>query len=93
MGAPSMQDACARAGILPAIGFHVLRHTHASILAMRGVPTAVIARQLGHCDTRMTERHYAHLAPNYVADTIRAHFPTLGIAGEGTVTAIRRKDP
>jgi integrase len=72
-----MREACARAGILPAIGFHVLRHTHASILAMRGVPMAVIARQLGHCDTRMTERHYAHLAPNYVADTIRANFPRL----------------
>jgi ribosome recycling factor len=25
----------------------------------------------------MTERHYAHLAPNYVADTIRANFPRL----------------
>ncbi len=42
---------------------------------MRAVPMAVIARQLGHADTRMTERHYAHLAPNYVADTIRANFP------------------
>jgi integrase len=50
-----------------------LRHTHASILAMQAVPMAVIARQLGHSDTRMTERHYAHLAPNYVADTIRAN--------------------
>lgn len=67
-----MRDACARAGIAPAVGFHVLRHTHASILAIRAVPMAVIARQLGHSDTRMTERHYAHLAPNYVADTIRA---------------------
>ena len=25
-------------GIAPAVGFHVLRHTHASILAMRAVP-------------------------------------------------------
>ena len=39
-----------------------------------------IAEQLGHADTRMTEKHYAHLAPPYVADTIRAHFPTLGLA-------------
>ena len=38
---------------------------------------AVIARQLGHSDTRMTEKHYAHLAPNYVADTIRGNFPRL----------------
>jgi hypothetical protein len=30
---------------------------------MNGVPIAVIAAQLGHADTRMTEKHYAHLAP------------------------------
>jgi integrase len=85
-----MQDACTRAKIKPAVSFHVLRHTHGSTLAMRGVPMGVIAEQLGHADTRMTEKHYAHLAPSYVADTIRAHFPTLGIAGETTVTTIDR---
>ena len=69
--------------------FHVLRHTHASQLAMRGVPMAVIARQLGHADTRMTEKHYAHLAPNYVADTIRANFPNLGISGAPKVLPLR----
>jgi hypothetical protein len=47
---------------------------------MRAVPLAVIVRQLGHADTRMTERHYAHLAPNYVADTIRANFPRLTVS-------------
>ena len=72
-----MREACARAGIVPAAGFHVLRHTHGSLLAMRAVPMAVIARQLGHADTRMTEKHYAHLAPNYIADTIRQGFPRL----------------
>jgi hypothetical protein len=39
----------------------------------------------------MTEKHYAHLAPSYVADTIRAHFPTLGIAGEVSVVPMQRK--
>jgi integrase len=72
-----MRQACLRAGIVPAVGFHILRHTHGSLLAMRAVPMAVIARQLGHADTRMTEKHYAHLAPNYVADTIRESFPRL----------------
>ena len=55
--------------------FHILRHTHGSHLAMNGVPMGVIAAQLGHADTRMTEKHYAHLAPSYVAQTIRANFP------------------
>jgi integrase len=84
-------DRCKRAGISPAVSFHVLRHTHGSALAMRGVPMAVIAEQLGHADTRMTEKHYAHLAPSYVADTIRAHFPVLGIAGNETVVPLSGK--
>jgi len=74
-----LEQASRLAEISPSVTFHVLRHTHASQLAMRGVPMAVIAKQLGHADTRMTEKHYAHLAPNYVADTIRANFPNLGI--------------
>jgi integrase len=43
------------------VNFHILRHTHGSHLAMNGVPLGVIAAQLGHADTRMTEKHYAHL--------------------------------
>jgi integrase len=86
-----MLDACNRAKIKPAVSFHVLRHTHGSTLAMRGVPMGVIAQQLGHADTRMTEKHYAHLAPSYVAETIRAHFPTLGIAGDTSVIAMKPK--
>ena len=66
------------AGIEPAISFHVLRHTYGSWLALRGVPLKVIAAVLGHADTRVTQRHYAHLMPSYVADTIRAHLPSLG---------------
>jgi integrase len=85
-----MVEACWRAKIKPEISFHVLRHTHGSALAMKGVPMGVIAEQLGHADTRMTEKHYAHLAPSYVADTIRAHFPTLGITGDTAVTPMRR---
>ena len=85
-----MLEACKRAKVHPAIAFHVLRHTHGSTLAMRGVPMGVIAEQLGHADTRMTEKHYAHLAPSYVADTIRAHFPTLGITGEAAVVPMKR---
>ncbi len=90
-----MVEACKGAKIKPAISFHVLRHTHGSTLAMRGVPMAVIAEQLGHADTRMTEKHYAHLSGGYVADTIRAHFPTLGISESGAIPihAARKETP
>jgi integrase len=87
-----MLEASRRAKIKPEISFHVLRHTHGSALAMKGVPLGVIAGQLGHADTRMTEKHYAHLAPSYVAETIRAHFPTLGIAEESAVAPLRRRN-
>jgi integrase len=83
-----LKEASKRAGIEPAIGFHVLRHTHGSTLAMKGVPMGVIAAQLGHADTRITERHYAHLAPNYVTDTIRGAFPDLGVVGESNVVPL-----
>jgi integrase len=75
-----MRDASQAAGIEPAISFHILRHTYASRLAMRGAPLNVIANQLGHSDTRMTEKHYAHLAPNYVGQTVRAAFGQLNLA-------------
>jgi hypothetical protein len=37
----------------------------------------------------MTEKHYAHLSGGYVADTIRAHFPALGIAEDSNVVPLR----
>ena len=73
-----MLAASKTAAIEPADTFHILRHTHASTLALRSVPMSVIAAQLSHADTRMTERHYAHLTPDYVAQTISANFPELG---------------
>jgi integrase len=85
-----MREACAVAKITPAVSFHELRHTYAARLAMRGVPMGVIAAQLGHSDTRMTERHYAHLSPSYVAEAVRASFGTLGIVPtEAVVIPIR----
>jgi integrase len=83
-------EASERAGISPAVNFHILRHTHGSHLAMSGVPMGVIAAQLGHADTRMTEKHYAHLAPSYVAQTIRANFPVLGLTDGADVIPLRR---
>ena len=83
-----IEEASRRAKVEPAATFHILRHSYASALATRGVPMSVIAAQLGHADTRMTERHYAHLAPSYVADTIRAALPAFGGGEKSNVVAI-----
>jgi integrase len=74
-----MAAACERAKIKPAISFHGLRHTWASHAVMNGAPLFVVAKNLGHSDTRMVEKHYGHLAPSYVADAIRAAAPRFGI--------------
>ncbi|HUG62136.1 MAG TPA: site-specific integrase [Methylomirabilota bacterium] len=73
-----MVEACKRAKIKPAVGFHVLRHTWTSHAVMAAVPLLVVAKNLGHADTRMVERHYGHLAPSYIADAIRAGAPRFG---------------
>lgn len=73
-----MSETCRRAEVEPA-GFHILRHTYGSTLAMAGVPLAVIAEALGHADERITRKHYAHLSPSYVRDSVRAGLGTLGL--------------
>ena len=55
---------------------------------MAGMPLMIVARNLGHADTKMVERHYGHLAPSYVVDQVRQHAPRFGIGG-GNVKAIR----
>jgi integrase len=74
-----MREACEQAKITPPIGFHGLRHTWASHAVMNGVPLLVVAKNLGHSDTRMVEKHYGHLAPSYIADAIRAGAPRFGL--------------
>ena len=83
-----MGQACQRAKINPPVSF-ALRHTWASLAVMAGVPLLVVAKNLGHSDTRMVERHYGHLAPSYIADAIRAGAPKFGFTPDSTVTTLR----
>ena len=48
---------------------HTLRHSHASNLLSRGVPLPAVSARLGHSDTNVTARIYAHALP---ADDQRA---------------------
>jgi integrase len=84
-----MRAACERAKIKPAVSFHALRHTWASHAVMNGMPLLVVAKNLGHSDTRMVEKHYGHLAPSYIADAIRAGAPRFGIEMDTRVAPIR----
>jgi integrase len=73
-----IEEASERARITPPATFHILRHTWASHAVMAGMPLMVVVKNLGHRDTRMVELHYGHLAPNYVANEIRAKAPRFG---------------
>jgi integrase len=73
-----MDAACRKAGIVPPINFHALRHTWPSLAVMNGTPLMVVAKNLGHSDTTMVEKHYARLAPNFITDAIRAGAPRFG---------------
>jgi integrase len=83
-----MADACRIAKIKPRISFHGLRHTWASNAVMNGVPLLVVAKNLGHKDTRMVEKHYGHLAPSYVREAIRKNAPTFGFRVRGNVAEL-----
>lgn len=63
--------ACARAkitGVTP----HILRHTAASWMAETGIEMFKISRFLGHSDTKVTERRYAKLHPDFLTDAADA---------------------
>jgi integrase len=85
-----MRAACAHARITPAVSFHILRHTWASLAVMNGVPLLVVAKNLGHADTRMVERRYGHLAPSYITEAIHAGAPRFGAGPPGSVTPLER---
>ncbi|MCY1045587.1 tyrosine-type recombinase/integrase [Corallococcus sp. bb12-1] len=52
------------------IGWHDLRHTYGSHLAMKGVPLKVIQELMGHATIEMTMR-YAHLSPQVKQDAVK----------------------
>jgi len=59
------------------VGWHVLRHTFASHLAMRGVPIVAVKELLGHSNIVTTMR-YAHVAPSTLRTAIDMLNPKSG---------------
>lgn len=82
-------DACKNARIEPPVGFHDLRHTYASLLAQAGADLLTISKLLGHADTRITSRHYAHLCDRALAKAVETHLPSFGHIPEQKVRRIR----
>lgn len=72
-----MDAACKTANIKD-VTFHIIRHTYASHAVMNGMPIEVLAQNLGHKDTRITMRHYAHLSDGYMKRMVRQNAPSFG---------------
>jgi integrase len=83
-----MRVTCERASIAKA-NFHALRHTYASHAIMDGVPLLIVAKNLGHRDTTMVEKHYGHFAPDHVTKMIRERFRPFGTTGQSNVVPLK----
>lgn len=76
-----MNAACDAAEV-EGVTFHILRHTYASHALMAGMTIEVLAQQLGHKDTRITMRHYAHLCPTFKQESVRQNAPSFGFSSK-----------
>ncbi|HEY5158549.1 MAG TPA: site-specific integrase [Anaerolineales bacterium] len=53
---------------LPAIRFHDLRHTAATLMLQQGVHPKIVQERLGHADISMTLNIYSHVLPSMQED-------------------------
>jgi integrase len=74
--ARAMKAASEAAGIVPRITFHDLRRSYGSLMLNSGASIESIQQVLGHADTRMTRRTYAHLLQQTVAKSVQKHLPS-----------------
>jgi integrase len=82
-----MRAAVKRAKI-PKFTFHGTRHTYCSLAIMAGTPLLVIAKNLGHADTKMIERNYGHLTDSHRKEEIQKGVATYGFVLDDTVVAL-----
>lgn len=62
----SFKEICRLAGIEDPVSPNTLRHTHASWLKQKGIPSASIAENMGHTSPQMVDRTYGHMSKSYI---------------------------
>jgi integrase len=86
----AMTAGCKAAEIAPRVTFHDLRRSYGSLMLNSGAPIETIQQVLGHADTRMTRRTYAHLLQHTVATAVQKHLPSF--TGETTPEPRRARE-
>jgi integrase len=77
---------------LTRIRFHDLRHTHASLLVMDGVPVKVVSERLGHANVAFTMHTYQHLLAGMSAAAARQFAALLNRSRPVDVCRARRRE-
>jgi len=80
--------AAAEAAKVADVSFKATRATYGKLLLLATKDLELVAKALGHSDSRITRRHYAALLPSEVQKGV-AKLPSLGIETGGKVRKIR----
>jgi integrase len=72
---------------LPKGGFHMLRHSCASLMVAQGIALRTVMEQLGHSQMSLTSDLYAHVAPVMLEDAAEALERALNGGGDRLVPA------
>lgn len=82
--------AAVEAAKLEEVSFKTMRATYGKLLLLATQDIEMVAKALGHSDSRITRRHYAQYLPNEVASAI-AKMPSLGLKQDTKVSRIGKK--
>lgn len=83
-------QAATEAAKLDDVSFKVTRATYGKLLLLATRDIEMVAKALGHSDSRVTRKHYAQYLPNEVAAAV-AMLPALGITTDAKVARIGDK--
>src|SRR5439155_18535470 len=79
----------------PKLTFHGLRHIYASMMIERGISSTVLAEQMGHTSSTVTEQRYIHLFNRVRTDeAVRVALPeAMGLGKSLASTAGNQPEP